>query len=119
MQLWLSEQDPGELAISDWVVTEFSAALSIKLRTGQIESRHRADAHALFNRLTEESFGLLPITGAHFRTAARLADRHETGLRAGDALHLAIAFDHGATLCTLDRPLAAAGQELGVRTDLL
>ena len=41
------------------------------------------------------------------------------GLRAGDALHLAICADHGATLCTLDRRLSEAGPALGVRTMLL
>jgi len=34
----------------------------------------------------------------------------------GDALHLAIAGDKGATLCTLDRRLAEGGLALGVNT---
>jgi len=34
MQSWLGQQDVDELAISDWVATEFSSAISIKLRTG-------------------------------------------------------------------------------------
>ena len=42
--------------------------------------------------------------------------RHAIGLRAGDALHLAICADHGATLCTLDRRLGDAGPLVGVRT---
>jgi len=36
VQVWLEERDIGSLAISDWVGAEFSAALSIKLRTGQM-----------------------------------------------------------------------------------
>ena len=39
MQSWLGRQPEDDLAISDWVTTEFSSALSIKLRTGQIGSR--------------------------------------------------------------------------------
>jgi len=35
-QTWLAEQDAPELAISDWTVTEFAAALSNKLRTGAL-----------------------------------------------------------------------------------
>ena len=119
MQAWLDEQEPDNLAISDWVVTEFSSALSIKLRTGQIEAAHRADALAMFQRLMADSFTMLPVSGPQFRTAARFADQTALGLRAGDALHLVICADHGATLCTLDRRLSTAGPALGVKTTLL
>ena len=71
---WFDRQETGDLVISDWVVTEFSAALSIKLRTGAI-----------------------------------VADQFALGLRAADALHLAVVLDHGAVMCTLDRRLADAG----------
>lgn len=116
IQNWLGQQAPGSLAISDWVTTEFSSALSIKLRTGQIEFDHRADALAMFARLTAESLTILPVSGLQFRTAARFADQHLLGLRAGDALHLAICADEGATLCTLDRHLGKVGPALGVKT---
>ena len=119
MQAWLGDQAPDDLAISDWVATEFSSALSIKLRSGQIGAAHRADALAAFTRLTADSFTVLTVSGPQFRTAARFADQHALGLRAGDALHLAICADHGATLCTLDRRLAEAGPALGVKTTLL
>ncbi len=119
IQTWLGEQKPETLAISEWVATEFSAALSIKLRTRQIAEHHRADALAMFTRLTADSFMILPIQASQFRTAARFADQYALGLRAGDALHLAIAADHGAILCTLDERLAKAGSAAGVRTALL
>ncbi len=51
--------------------------------------------------------------------ASQFADQFALGLRGGDALHLAIAADHGATLCTLDRRLNDAGLALGVKTLLL
>ena len=98
------------------MVTEFSSALSIKLRTGQLQPAHRADALAIFTQLAAESFVHLSISGQQFRTAARYADQYTLGLRAGDALHLAICADHGATLCTLDRRLGEAGSALGVKT---
>jgi predicted nucleic acid-binding protein len=119
MQRWLGQQQRDDLAISDWVTTEFSSALSIKLRAGHIGVAHRADVLATFTRLTTESFTVVPVSRLQFRTAARFVEQHMLGLRAGDALHLAICADHGATLCTLDRRLGEAGAALGVKTMLL
>jgi len=119
MQRWLGQQAEDDLAISDWVVTEFSSALSIKLRAGHIEPAHRADALAMFARLTTDNFLVVPVARLQFRTAARFADQHGLRLRAGDALHLAVCADHGATLCTLDRRLGDAGSVLGVKTMVL
>lgn len=117
-QEWLSVQDPEELAISEWTITEVSSALAIKLRRGDIDIAARATLLAEFNRLVAESFTILPVTGQHFRTAAHFVDSHELGLRAGDALHLAIASEHGATLVTRDEKLAAGGPGLGTPTTL-
>ena len=106
---WFDRQETGDLVISDWVVTEFSAALSIKLRTGAIVADQRAEALTIFARMAERSLTVLPVERAQFRAAARLADQFALGLRAADALHLAVVLDHGAVMCTLDRRLADAG----------
>lgn len=114
VQTWLSRQDIQDLTISDWVVTEFSSALSIKVRTAQLGPEHRASALAAFTRLASEALRILPVDRASFHTAARFADQHVHGLRAGDALHLAICADRGAKLCTLDRRLGEAAPLVGV-----
>jgi predicted nucleic acid-binding protein len=119
VQAWLGEQEAERLSISDWVVTEFSSSLSIKLWTGQIALPHRSAALATLTGLIAESVAVLPVSRPQFGTAVRFADQHALGLRAGDALHLAICADRGATLCTLDRRLSEAGSALGVTTALL
>lgn len=116
---WLAAQAPDNLVISDWVVTEVSAALSMKLRLGTILATERAKSLAAFARLSDRSLRLLPVERAQFRTAARLADQSNLGLRAADALHVAIALDHGAAICTLDRRLAEAAETIGVEAEMI
>ena len=118
VQACLAAQPADDPTISNWVVTELSSALSIKLRTGQIAVAHRAAALAQFARLRAENVMTVPVTRQHFLAAARLADRHEVGLRAGDALHLAVCADVGALMCTLDRRLAEAARDVGVETEI-
>jgi uncharacterized protein len=91
----------------------------MKLRAGHIEVAHRADVLATFTRLTMESFTVVAASRLHFRMAVRFVEQHRLGLRARDALHLAVCADHGATLCTLDWRLGDAGSALGVKTMLL
>ena len=62
---------------------------------------------------------MLALSRLDFRTAARFADQHTTGLRSGDALHLAVAANHGVRINALDRGLVRAAEALGVSATLL
>ena len=80
----------------------------------------RASVLATFNKLVAESLNVLPVTAGHFKSASQFVDHHTLGLRAGDALHLAVAAAaHGSLVCTLDRRLAGTGPVLGVPTQIL
>ncbi len=102
------------LAVSAWTLTEMASVASIKERTGQTTASGRAAALAAFHRFVAESMTLTEIDPADFRTAAVLLDAPSLTLRAGDALHLAIARRLRAGLLTLDRRQANAAQHYGV-----
>jgi predicted nucleic acid-binding protein len=117
-QAWLTAQTPPDLLISEWTLTEVSSALATKLRAGQITASLHVKALATFNAQVANSFTVRTVDGAHFRTAARFADMHTLGLRAGDALHLAVAMTVGSTVSTFDRRMAGAAVTLGIPTHL-
>ncbi len=54
------------------------------------------------------------VDEAHFLAARRFASWHQTGLRGGDALHVAIAADYDFTLVTLDRRMAKGARAMGL-----
>jgi predicted nucleic acid-binding protein len=116
-QLMLSIGEP--LAISSWTEAELLSALGIKLRTGRLDMGEASDVIGSYSRLVAPRFTRLAIDEADHRNALTLLTGWRTALRAGDGLHLAIAAAHGATVYTLDRGMAVAGQALGVPVILL
>jgi hypothetical protein len=53
VQAWLAGQVARDLTISDWVVTEFSSAMSIKLRSGQLDNSAPTIARRRWRRLRD------------------------------------------------------------------
>ena len=115
---WIGNVDAG-LMVSDWVITETFAAISQKRRMKIISADDQRRALAAFEAQLGSSLPVVEVTRGNFRRAARLADNARTALRAGDALHLAVAEHHDFTVCTLDKRQAAAGAAFGVKTLLL
>ncbi|SAL15826.1 hypothetical protein AWB71_00577 [Caballeronia peredens] len=96
-----------DLISGAWCVTEFASALGIKRRTGQITDEQSAFAWRSFERMCASDLQLTPTEPPVFHQAALLTLDASTGLRAGDALHLAVALECKATtIATLDAVLA-------------
>lgn len=104
------------LAMSLWTETEFFSALGIKCRTKQLTE---AQAQAVKEKYAslKTQFILLSVTDKDYETATQLLKQWQTGLRAGDALHLAVASNHNSLLLSLDERLVKASKELGIAAE--
>ncbi|HUP92983.1 MAG TPA: type II toxin-antitoxin system VapC family toxin [Solimonas sp.] len=112
---WLESNAAASLAISDWTLTEFASAMGIKVRTKALKPEQARKACELMDRLAADSFRVFTPTRSDFGKAAEYLGHHSLGLRAGDALHLAVAQNEGAErFYTVDRRLIEAGRRLKV-----
>jgi predicted nucleic acid-binding protein len=105
-----------ELVCAVWCVTEFASALGIKQRTSQITAEQAASAWQAFERLCASDLQLLAVDPATFHRAAGLTLDTASGLRAGDALHLAAALDAKTKImATLDDVLARNAMRVKIK----
>lgn len=112
VQDWLGQADG--LCISGWVVTEFASALAIKLRRGDLSPAERDAVLAQWLRLRRNHLHVEPVRQGAFALAAQLCGDAASGLRAGDALHLAVAVQGQHGFATLDRVQAEAARAQGL-----
>jgi predicted nucleic acid-binding protein len=100
-----------------WCVTEFASAMGLKQRTGQLSEEQAQAAWMLFERICANDLLLLPVEIKTFHTAAVLTMKSTSGLRAGDALHLACAIEAKAKgMVTLDIVLSKNAQHHKIPT---
>ena len=111
---WLMQDIKADNIISEWTITEFHSALSLKLRTGQISSEIKLEAEEFLGQSLKTIFKVISVSSIDFARAAELASKPELWLRAGDALNLAIAEREGAILSTVDKRLFAAAGQVGI-----
>jgi uncharacterized protein len=114
LQNWL-EDESGVLVTSRWSLVEISSALAIKVRRGELTPAQSNDLCQRFDVLAREELQLLPLAAKDYDHAAALCRDTVSGLRAGDALHLAVALRSGAQhLLTLDKVMALNAEKLGL-----
>lgn len=112
-EAWLMQGH--ELVVSQWVAAEFSSALSLQKRRGRLTAEDVQIAEQSFDRLLESEFRVEPVVSADIVRARNLVVQHE-GLRAPDALHLAIVERIGEVLATFDQVLERAAIAAGIET---
>lgn len=112
---WLADAELDRAATALWTHTEFASATGIKLRLkGQsrgsvVRARHAYEAAV--------SMAIqLDVIADDYLYAAELCRTSSARLRAGDALHLAVALRHNCqALASLDRDMNLAAQQLGLQ----
>ncbi|MFZ4566056.1 MAG: type II toxin-antitoxin system VapC family toxin, partial [Prochlorococcaceae cyanobacterium] len=112
-------QSREPLISSDWLITETHSALGIKQRYHGLSSAARQVAGEQFQRLLQGGVELRSLDRDRFRQAADLLQDPGLGLRAGDALHLAVALHSRCThLVSFDGRMQQAAAALGMRSAL-
>jgi len=112
-------QSREPLISSDWLITETHSALGIKQRHHGLSSSARQAAGQQLERLLQGGVELRLLDRERFRQAAELLQDSALGLRAGDALHLAVALHSRCTrLASFDSRMQQAAAALGMRPAL-
>ena len=108
---------PAEtLTTGAWTKVEFASLVSRRQRMGELTAEQAHEVRAEFARVMAESVTLLTPTMADYEVAAELLANFKSGLRAGDALHLATAYNQGELeLLSLDKTLVKAANSLGIK----
>ena len=98
---------------------EERSALGIKQRHHGLSSEARQAAGEQFERLLQGTVELRSLDRDRFRQASELLQDPALGLRAGDALHLAVALHSRCTrLASFDLRMQQAATALGMRPAL-
>uniref|UniRef100_B0T3L9 Ribonuclease VapC n=1 Tax=Caulobacter sp. (strain K31) TaxID=366602 RepID=B0T3L9_CAUSK len=108
-----------DLIVSEFAAAEVASALSRLVRTGLLDREDATRRLADFDAWRAAASRDLDLQASDVRLANVFVRRFDLMLRAPDALHAAACRREDHLLVTLDKRLAAAALELGVRTRLL
>lgn len=106
VQAWLSKRNADDFIVSTWALVECESALSIKERRGELTHSARLAASAAIGSFAARLAPLVTPVEADFKSAGHFCTYAASRLRAGDALHLALALRaKSQSLATLDQVL--------------
>jgi predicted nucleic acid-binding protein len=112
---FVAKLPPGSLAVSHWTRLEFSSLLGRRVRMRLLSRVEFKRVWEKFDSLLAEVFEVILPEADDYNRAEVFLAAPRAGLRAGDALHLAIAANHSAErLYTLDKGLLKAARALRV-----
>jgi predicted nucleic acid-binding protein len=112
---YIATLSPADMATSLWTRVEFASLAARDVRSGAIPASEVDNVRAKFDQ-TLRTFELIAPEARDFAQAYELLKDHRSGLRGGDALHLAIARNRGAeTVHSLDKGMIRAGRSFGLR----
>lgn len=111
---WFSHSDAADVVSSPWSRSELFSALSVKQRKQQLDQGKAAQARAKGLEILATT-RCVDVVTADFDLAAQWCTDAASGLRAPDALHLAVAQRSGCTqLASFDRIMQRAARRIGM-----
>jgi predicted nucleic acid-binding protein len=103
-----------ELFISDLAAAEFSAAISRRVRMGEITAADAANIYSTFDVWAARAASRALIESGDMAATIALVRRLELELRMPDAANIAIAQRLAAKMFTFDNKMAAAAAAVGL-----
>ena len=104
-----------DLYASDWTLTEFASLLALRCRIGDVDLEFARETLRLFESDIASSLILLePVRRDFERATSWLLQAPTLGLRATDAVHLAVAAHRDLEIYSVDRQLLDAAGKFGV-----
>lgn len=111
----LNARQLREVSLSTWTITEFASAIGLKIRQREITRTAGDGALKIFHDSLLPYLIVIEPVATDFRLAESMLREFSLGLRAGDALHLAIALRASVRqFVTLDRHLRKIALEIGL-----
>ncbi|MEX1167690.1 MAG: type II toxin-antitoxin system VapC family toxin [Hydrogenophaga sp.] len=114
IEAWMMRGMP--LITSAWTKVEIARALGIKARRGELSQGMVSDMCQSFRDLLGTAgVAQVDCAGTDFQEAALMCEHVASGLRGGDALHLAVAQRSGSShFLSFDKTLNRQAQQMGL-----